>query len=53
MTPEQGNMSSTAASESRLQPLLQGSIPPMLLRLAGPNVVAMSLMTAVTIADAL
>ena len=53
MIPEQGNMSSTAASESRLQPLLQGSIPPMLLRLAGPNVVAMSLMTAVTIADAL
>ena len=46
-------MPTTAASDSRVQPLLQGPIAPMLLCLAGPNVVAVSLLTAVAIADAL
>ncbi len=42
-----------SASSSRLQLLLQGPIAPMLLRLAAPNVAAVTLMTLVTIADAL
>ncbi|MBI09574.1 MAG: multidrug transporter [Rhodospirillaceae bacterium] len=46
-------MSTKTSSDARVRPLLEGPISPMLLRLAGPNVVAVSLMTAVTIGDAL
>ena len=46
-------MSTSVTSDLRVQPLLKGPILPMLLRLAGPNVVAVALMTAVAIADAL
>ena len=46
-------MSISVASDLRVQSLLKGPILPMLLRLAGPNVVAVALMTSVAIADAL
>lgn len=53
MNPEKGFMSETSTSSSRLQPLLQGPVSPMLLRLAAPNVAAVTLMASVTIGDAL
>lgn len=53
MNPEKGFVSVTSAASPHMQQLLHGPISRMLLRLAAPNVAAVSLMSLVTFADAL